>query len=66
MASVRIMSVFVIQDNYWIGWDTILKLWRITMINALKIWMSKLIPSIHNLPQVIYIRWIDRDWYIRK
>ena len=36
------------------------------MVKSLKIWMSKLVPSIHNLPQVIYIRWMDMDWYIRK
>ena len=36
------------------------------MIKVLKIWIGKLIPSIHNLPEVIYIRWMDRDWYIEK
>lgn len=36
------------------------------MIERIKYWMIKIIPSIHNLPQVIYIRWMDRDWYIRK
>ena len=36
------------------------------MIKDLKILVNKIIPSIHNLPQVIYIRWMDRDWYIRK
>ena len=35
-------------------------------IKDLKILLSKLLPSIHNLPQVIYIRWFDRDWYIKK
>ena len=28
--------------------------------------LNKIIPSIHNLPQVIYIRWLNRDWYIRQ
>ena len=36
------------------------------MIKELKMLMSKLIQSIHNLQQVIYIRWLDRDWYIKK
>ena len=36
------------------------------MIKDLKILVNKIIPSVHNLPQVIYIRWMDRDWYIRK
>ena len=36
------------------------------MIKELKMLMSKLIPNIHNLPQVIYIRWLNRDWYIKK
>ena len=36
------------------------------IIKTLKLWFSKLVPRIHNLPQVIYIRWMDRDWYIKK
>ena len=36
------------------------------IINELKIFLYGLIPSVHNLQQVIYIRWMDRDWYIRK
>ena len=36
------------------------------MIKDLKILVNKIIPSVHNLPQVIYIGWMDRDWYIRK
>ena len=36
------------------------------MIKKIKYWMIKIIPSVHNLPQVIYIRWMDRDWYITK
>lgn len=35
-------------------------------VKELKIWLNKLIPSIHNLKQVIYIRWMDRDWFIEK
>lgn len=35
-------------------------------IKNIKLIMSKLIPRIHNLPQVIYIRWLDSDWYIKK
>lgn len=36
------------------------------MIKNLNLLLSKLTPSIHNLPQVIYIRWMDRDWFIKK
>lgn len=36
------------------------------MIKKIKVWINKITPSIHNLPQVIYIRWMDCDWYIRK
>lgn len=36
------------------------------MVKKLKMWMSKVIPNIHNLPQVIYIRWMDRDGILRK
>lgn len=36
------------------------------IINELKIFLYRLIPNVHNLQQVIYIRWMDRDWYIRK
>lgn len=39
---------------------------EVTIIRYFKIWADKLIPKIHNLPQVIYIRWLDRDWYIKK
>lgn len=35
-------------------------------MKRIKYWIIKIVPSIHNLPQVIYIRWMDRDWYIRK
>ena len=43
-----------------------LELWRMIMKNKVMMFWNKIIPSIHNLPQVIYIRWMDRDWYIRK
>ena len=46
--------------------DIKLEWWRTIMIKELKILLYKLIPSIHDLPQVIYIRWLDRDWYIKK
>ena len=35
-------------------------------IRDIKLLLGKLTPSIHILPQVIYIRWMDRDWYIKK
>ncbi len=25
-----------------------------------------MIPKVHNLPEVIYIRWLDREFFIRK
>ena len=36
------------------------------MIRKLKILLSKLIPRIHNLPQIIYINWLGYEWYITK
>ena len=24
------------------------------------------VPHIHNLPQVIYINWLDYEWFIKK
>ena len=36
------------------------------MIRKLKILLSKLIPKIHNLPQIIYINWLGYEWYITK
>lgn len=36
------------------------------IIKKLKVLLNKLLPSIYNLPQVIYVRWLDRDWYIKK
>ncbi len=36
------------------------------IIKDIKLLIGRSIPSIHNLPQVVYIRWMDRDWYIRK
>lgn len=36
------------------------------MIRRIKYWIEKIIPKIHNLPQVIYVRWMGRDWYIKK
>ncbi len=36
------------------------------IIKEILYWTNKLVPNIHNLPQVVYIRWLDRDWYIKK
>ena len=36
------------------------------MIRKLKILLSKLIPRIHNLSQIIYINWLGYEWYITK
>lgn len=32
----------------------------------LKIWLTKLIPKVHNLPQIIYINWLGCEWFIPK
>ena len=32
----------------------------------LKTMINKIIPKVHNLPQVIYVRWMDKDWFIKK
>ena len=31
------------------------------MIRTIKLWLSKLVPRIHNLPQVIYINWLGYE-----
>ena len=36
------------------------------MIRKLKMLLNKFIPRIYNLPQVIYISWLDYEWYITK
>ena len=36
------------------------------VIKEFKILLCKMIPKIHNLPQVIYINWLCFDWYIKK
>lgn len=36
------------------------------MIEKIKTWINKMIPRIHNLPQIIYINWMDYEWFIRK
>lgn len=36
------------------------------MIKELKMITNELIPSVHNLQDVIYIRWLGRDWFIMK
>lgn len=35
------------------------------MLNMLQSFW-KIIPHIHNLPQVIYINWLGYDWFIYK
>lgn len=36
------------------------------IIKDLKMWLCKLIPKVHNLPQVIYINWLGYEWFIPK
>ena len=36
------------------------------IMNEIKIFIFSILPSIHNLSDVIYIRWMNRDWYIEK
>lgn len=36
------------------------------MIERIKIWMTKMIPQVHNLPQIIYINWMGYEWFIKK
>ena len=40
--------------------------WRKIIIRKLKMLLSKLIPRIYNLPQIIYINWLGYEWYITK
>lgn len=44
------------------------RLWKVRMriIRKLKILAGKLIPKVHNLPQVIYINWFGYEWFIKK
>ena len=37
-----------------------------TMWVSIKLMIRKLTPKIHNLPQVIYIKWFDFEWFIEK
>ena len=32
----------------------------------MKLFLSKLVPCVHNLPQVIYIKWFDCEWFVEK
>lgn len=36
------------------------------MINKVKLIFYKFVPTIHDLPQVIFIRWMDHEWFIKK
>ena len=36
------------------------------MITRIKYWLCELTPKIHNLPQVIYIKWLGYEWVIKK
>lgn len=36
------------------------------MIKRIKYWLCELTPKIHNLPQVIYIKWFGYEWIIKK
>ena len=36
------------------------------MLAKLKLFTIKLVPRIHNLPQIIYIKWFDYEWFIKK
>lgn len=31
------------------------------MSNDIKIFLNRIIPKVHNLKNVIYVRWLDRD-----
>ena len=42
-----------------------LRLWRMAM-SKLKKKISFIIPRIYNLPQVIFIRWLDNEYFIPK
>lgn len=36
------------------------------IIRELKIWLSKLVPRIHNLQEIIYINWLGYEWFFKK
>ena len=36
------------------------------MIKRIKYWLCGLMPKIHNLPQVIYIKWLGYEWIVKK
>lgn len=35
-------------------------------IRTVKLLLRKLIPHVHNLPQIIYINWLGFEWFIEK
>jgi hypothetical protein len=36
------------------------------LIREINYIINKITPSIHNLPNVIYIKWFGYEWYIQK
>ena len=36
------------------------------MIEKIKRFFRELIPTVYNLPEVIYVRWFNTIWYIKK
>ena len=36
------------------------------MKKRMKIWMIKMIPRVYNLPQIIYVKWMGYEWFIKK
>ena len=36
------------------------------MLTKLKLIVTRLIPRIHNLPQVIYVKWLGYEWFMTK
>lgn len=36
------------------------------MISMIRLFVSRLIPKIHNLPRCIYINWLGYEWIFQK
>lgn len=36
------------------------------MIERIKILINKMIPQVHNLPQIVYVSWMGYEWFIKK
>jgi hypothetical protein len=35
-------------------------------LRELRFIISRYMPHIHNLPNCVYIRWVDREWFLVK